>query len=167
MRQAPERRAASSSAPLLRLTIKYARTVTRHTRKTPEAISLPAKARLTRQRRAVLDTIGRSGGSFTAVELYDRARRREPCLSLATVYRTIDLLKRTDSLRPLTGSDRGEYIRCRPGHHHHLICLTCGSVEETELCAAPPAAELRKRHGFTPISHELDVYGTCAVCRVA
>jgi len=128
---------------------------------------LPAKARLTRQRRAVLDAIGRGGGSFTAVELYDLARRREPGLSLATVYRTIDLLKRTDAVRPLAGSERGEYVRCSPGHHHHLICLTCGSVEETELCAAPPEAELRERHGFTPSSHELDVYGTCAGCLAA
>jgi Fur family transcriptional regulator, ferric uptake regulator len=130
-------------------------------------MSLPAKARLTRQRRAVLEAIGGDGGSFTAVELYDRARAREPGLSLATVYRTIDLLKRTDAVRPLAGSERGEYVRCSPGHHHHLICLTCGSVEETKLCAAPPAAELQERHGFTAISHELDVYGTCAHCRAA
>jgi Fur family transcriptional regulator, ferric uptake regulator len=130
-------------------------------------MSLPAKARLTRQRRAVLEAIGGHGGSFTAVELYDRARAREPGLSLATVYRTIDLLKRTDAVRPLAGSERGEYVRCSPGHHHHLVCLTCGSVEETKLCAAPPAAELQERHGFTAISHELDVYGTCAHCRAA
>jgi Fur family ferric uptake transcriptional regulator len=128
---------------------------------------LPAKARGTRQRRAVLNAIARCEGSFTAVELYDLARKREPGLSLATVYRTIGLLKRTDAVRPLAGSERGEYIRCSPGHHHHLICLTCGSVEETELCAAPPEAELRERHGFTPISHEVDVYGTCAGCRAA
>jgi Fur family transcriptional regulator, ferric uptake regulator len=122
---------------------------------------------MTRQRRAVLAAIGGEHGSFTAVELYDRARKREPGLSLATVYRTIDLLRRTDAVRPLAGSEKGEYVRCSRGHHHHLICLACGSVEETALCAAPSAAELRRRHGFTPVSHELDVYGTCADCRAA
>jgi len=120
---------------------------------------------MTRQRRAVVEAI-RTGGdtSFTAVEVYDRARKLEAGVSLATVYRTIDLLKRTDAVRPLAGSERGEYVRCSPGHHHHLICVSCGSVEETELCAAPADEELRLRHGFTPSSHEVDVYGTCAAC---
>src|SRR5215208_4218696 len=134
---------------------------------THNELAIPALARMTRQRRAVVEAIRDGGRSFTAVEIYDRGRKLEPGLSLATVYRTIDLLKRTDAVRPLAGSERGEYVRCSPGHHHHLICLTCGSVEETELCAAPPEAELRQRHGFTPISHELDVYGTCAGCRAA
>ena len=35
------------------------------------------------------------------------------------------------------------YVRCRPEHHHHLVCTSCGAVEETELCAAPSEAELR------------------------
>jgi Fur family transcriptional regulator, ferric uptake regulator len=133
----------------------------------PEPVRLPPRARMTRQRGAVLEAIRRGPRSFTATELYDRARRREPTLGLATVYRTIELLRRSDAIRPLAGSSRAEYVRCSPGHHHHLICLSCGSVEETDLCAAPPAAELRRRHGFTPASHELDVFGTCADCRAA
>jgi Fur family ferric uptake transcriptional regulator len=136
-------------------------------RRKPDPIALPPHVRMTRQRSAVIDAIRAGRGGFTAVELYDAARRREPGLSLATVYRTIDLLRRADAVRPVAGSERGEYVRCSPGHHHHLICLTCGSVEETELCAAPPAAELRRRHGFTPSSHEVDVYGTCAACGAA
>ena len=130
-------------------------------------MAIPATARMTRQRRAVVEAIRSGGGSFTAVEIYDRARTLEADVSLATVYRTIDLLKRTDAVRPLAGSERGEYVCCSPGHHHHLICLSCGSVEETDLCAAPPEDELRRRHGFTPTSHELDVYGTCADCEAA
>jgi Fur family ferric uptake transcriptional regulator len=135
--------------------------------KTPDPVALPPRARLTPQRRAVLDAIRRGPRSFTVTELYDRARRREPALGLATVYRTLELLRRTDAVRPLAGSPRAEYVRCSPGHHHHLICLSCGSVEETELCAAPSDTQLRRRHGFAPESHELDVYGTCAECRSA
>ena len=133
----------------------------------PRSIELPPFARMTRQRRAVVDAIAGGRGSFTVVEVYDRARRREPGLGLATVYRTVELLRRTGAIRPLAGSDRAEYVRCSPGHHHHLVCLSCGSVEETELCAAPPAAELERRHGFAPETHEVDVYGTCAACRAA
>lgn len=128
---------------------------------------LPPRARLTPQRRAVLRAIARWRGSFTAVELYDRARKTEPTLGIATVYRTIDLLRRSGSVRPLAGAGKAAYVRCHPGHHHHLICLSCGSVEETDLCAAPSDAELRRRHGFSAEAHEIDVFGTCAECRAA
>lgn len=121
---------------------------------------LPADVRLTPQRRAVLDAVDALEGAFTVVEVFERARRREPSLGLATVYRTIDLLRDAGSVRPLAGG----YVRCHEGHHHHLVCTSCGSVEETELCGAPSPDVLRRRHGFRAESHELDVYGRCARC---
>ena len=127
-------------------------------------LSLPARARLTPQRRTVLDQIVDREGSFTAVDLFEAARRGSPQLGLATVYRTVELLRRTGSVRPLVGDARPAYVRCEPGHHHHLVCLRCGSVEETELCGAPSPTELRRLYGFRAEGHELDIYGTCARC---
>jgi Fur family ferric uptake transcriptional regulator len=117
----------------------------------------------------ILDAVAEWPGSFTVVELYDRVRRRRPRTGLATVYRTVELLRRSGSVRPLRGdtADRAAYVRCHPTHHHHLVCLSCGAVEETELCAAPPAAELRRRHGFAAEAHDVDFYGTCARCAAA
>ena len=127
-------------------------------------LTLPKDVRITPQRRAVLDAVAAQPGSFTVVQVYDRARRREPSIGLATVYRTVELLRSTGSIRPLAGAGEGAYVRCHPGHHHHLVCLSCGAIEETELCGAPSPATLARRHGFTAESHELDVYGTCQRC---
>ena len=127
-------------------------------------LALPQRTRLTPQRRALLDLIVEREGSFTVADLFGDARRRDSQLGLATVYRTVDLLRQTGSVRPLAGDARPAYVRCEPGHHHHLICLACGAVEETELCGAPSPAELRRRYGFLAEGHELDVYGTCADC---
>jgi Fur family transcriptional regulator, ferric uptake regulator len=127
-------------------------------------LSLPERTRLTPQRRAVLDLIADREGSFTAVEIFQAGRGKKSRLGLATVYRTVDLLRRTGSVKPLTGDARPAYVRCEPGHHHHLVCLACGAVEETDLCGAPSAAELERRYGFKAETHELDVYGTCASC---
>lgn len=129
-----------------------------------DAVSLPADLRLTPQRASVLAAIEAEPGAFTAVSIYDRARKSSPSLGLATVYRTLELLRAAGSVRSLAGGDGGVYVRCHPGHHHHLVCVACGSVEETELCGAPAPAVLRRRHGFRAESHELDVYGTCARC---
>ena len=136
------------------------------TEREPEyrGLRLPSRARLTPQRRALLDLIADREGSFTAVDLFQQARKRKPKLGLATVYRTVDLLRRTGSVRPLAGDARPAYVRCDPGHHHHLVCLSCGAVEETELCGAPSPAELRRRYGFQAEGHELDIYGTCGRC---
>ena len=105
-------------------------------------LKLPARARLTPQRRAVLDAIESSGGRFTAIELFERARRSHPRLGLATTYRTLELLRRTGSLHALSGDARPAYVRCSREHHHHLVCLSC----------------------FHAKSHELEIYGICRNC---
>jgi Fur family ferric uptake transcriptional regulator len=127
-------------------------------------LALPSRTRLTPQRRALLDLIAERDGSFTAADLFQAARRRNPRLGFATVYRTVDLLRRTGSVRPLAGDARPAYVRCEPGHHHHLVCLACGGVEETDLCGAPSSNELERRYGFHATAHELDIFGTCARC---
>jgi Fur family ferric uptake transcriptional regulator len=124
---------------------------------------LPPDARLTPQRCAVLDEIGSAHGTFTATELLERARLRHPRLGLATVYRTLELLRAAGDVRRVAGTT-ATYMRCAPGHHHHLVCVACGTVEETDLCAAPADAELERRHGFRAQAHEVEIYGTCARC---
>jgi Fe2+ or Zn2+ uptake regulation protein len=119
---------------------------------------------MTASRRAVVDAVRTHEGAFTVVEIFDVARETHPALGLATTYRTLELLRRAGSVHPLAGTGRASYVRCRPEHHHHLVCVKCGGVEETELCAAPSDAELRKRHGFRAQGHELDIYGVCKSC---
>jgi len=108
-------------------------------------LALPDGVRSTTQRLAVLRAVSESSGSFTVAELHDRARRFEPRLGLATTYRTVELLRSTGGFHPLLGEGRPTYVRCRPEHHHHLVCTSCGGVEETELCAAPSESELQRR----------------------
>ncbi|HET8608034.1 MAG TPA: Fur family transcriptional regulator [Gaiellaceae bacterium] len=126
---------------------------------------LPRGVRWTPQRRAVLAALTEADGPFTLVELHKRARAKAPRLGLATVYRTVELLRETESVRPLPTEGRSTYVRCHPGHHHHLVCRSCGSVQETDLCACPAPAELKRRHDFVPESHAADVYGLCGRCR--
>jgi Fur family ferric uptake transcriptional regulator len=127
-------------------------------------IALPPRTRMTPSRRAVLDAVEVRRGAFTVVEIFDTAREAHPALGLATTYRTIELLRRAGAVHPLAGAGRAAYVRCRPEHHHHLVCTACGGVEETDLCAAPSDDELRRRHGFRAQTHELDIYCVCSRC---
>ena len=129
-----------------------------------KGLRLPEGTRLTPQRRALLNTIAGWRGSFTVVEVFERTRRHSPRLGLATTYRTVDLLRRRGSVRALAGEERAAYVRCGPEHHHHLVCVTCGSVEETAGCPLPSSSELKRQYGFAARSHELEIYGTCRSC---
>jgi Fur family transcriptional regulator, ferric uptake regulator len=130
----------------------------------PSDPALPLGARLTPQRRAVLEALSFVSGRFTVGELHERARHLHDQLGLATTYRTLELLRETGAVRLLAAESGPGYIRCHPGHHHHLVCVDCGDVQETELCAAPPEDLLRARYGFVPESHDLDIYGRCRNC---
>jgi Fur family transcriptional regulator, ferric uptake regulator len=130
-----------------------------------KGLQLPDRVRLTSQRKVVLDAVADWKGSFTVADLYERARKRSPQLGLATTYRTVYLLRQSGSVRALAGDQVAAYVRCGPEHHHHLVCLSCGAVEDTEVCPLPTAAELERRYGFSPQSHELEIYGTCRSCR--
>ncbi len=125
---------------------------------------LPPGTRVTAQRRVLLELVDDWRGGFTVAELHARARQRDPRIGLATAYRTLELLRSTGSVQVVTVDGRPTYVRCHEGHHHHLVCTSCGSVEDTELCAAPPAEEIAQRHGFAAAAHELDIYGTCRRC---
>jgi Fur family ferric uptake transcriptional regulator len=129
-----------------------------------DELQLPTGIRATSQRLAVVRAVREATTSFTVAELHERARRLAPGLGLATTYRTIELLRSTGGVHPLLGEGGTAYVRCRPDHHHHLVCTTCGAVEETELCAAPSEADLRRAHGFRAAAHEVDIYGTCRSC---
>jgi Fur family ferric uptake transcriptional regulator len=127
-------------------------------------VGLPSEARATAQRRAIVDALESFDSTFTAAELHERARRASTSLGLATTYRTLELLRASGAVRSIPSMGGAVYIRCHPGHHHHLVCLRCGSVEDTDLCAAPTARELKRRYGFVPEAHEVEIYGTCARC---
>jgi Fur family ferric uptake transcriptional regulator len=115
----------------------------------------------TRQRRTLAELVASQRRAFTAEDLWGAARKAGSPLSLATVYRTLSLLECSEQVRRL---DRGRFIACEPGHHHHLVCVSCGAVEETELCSAPSLAEVRRRHGFVVQRHDADLYGRCERC---
>lgn len=131
-----------------------------------EAGSLPG-VRTTRQRTAVADVLSRVDGFRSAQDLHDLLRQDGASVGLTTVYRHLQALAdagQVDVLR--TGDGEAVYRRCpTESHHHHLVCRSCGrSVEvegpEVEAWAAAVAEE----HGFSDVSHTVEVFGSCASC---
>lgn len=125
--------------------------------------------RNTRQRAEIRAAVEALASFATAQEIHDRMRHDGSGVGLATVYRTLQGMAgagELDSIR--TPDGQVAYRTCSPGHHHHLICRSCGRTVEISL---PGIEELTrtiaKDHGFGEIDHELEFFGTCAACAQA
>ena len=123
-------------------------------------------ARPTRQRRAIDAVMGTFDDFRSAQEIHALLSGRGERVGLSTVYRALQSLADSgeiDSLR--TESGESIYRRCSATHHHHLVCRSCGATVEVE----GPAVErwttsMAAEHGFTDVSHTLEIFGTCARC---
>jgi len=102
-----------------------------------------AGRRITAQRRLVLDVISESREHLDAEGVYSRARKRDPKISLATVYRTLAVLK-TEGLveqRYLARTHEREYYEpVGAREHYHFTCRQCGQAVEFE---SPRVQEMR------------------------
>jgi Fur family ferric uptake transcriptional regulator len=121
--------------------------------------------RNTRQRDAILDTIDRAEGPLTTQGILERSRVALPQLGLATVYRTLALLK--DDGRILEVHLPGEEARFEPArrkHHHHFRCTRCERVLELDFCPVHLPAGTRLANGLRVQEHHLTLYGLCDRC---
>jgi Fur family ferric uptake transcriptional regulator len=122
--------------------------------------------RRTRQRTAVQEVLAELHEFRTAQQIHDELRRRGDSIGLTTVYRTLQSLSDAGELDALRNAD-GEtaYRRCSDGHHHHLVCRSCGrTVEVSGPAVERWANAVAAEHGFREVSHDLEIFGTCDSC---
>ncbi len=123
--------------------------------------------RVTNQRALIMEIIRQGGGHLDADEVYRRARDKQPRLSLSTVYRTLQTLKKVGLVEEVhIDETRHCYEMKSPTEHHHLVCLECGRVVEFQY----PIVRLVKRkvteaRDFEITGSEVRMTGYCPACR--
>ena len=119
-----------------------------------------AGLKMTGQRKTILKVLDESGDHPSVESVFERARKIDNTISIATVYRTLNLL---DEMHLIVRHDfNGNYSRYETNtdHHHHLIDLESGEViefqnEELEKLKEKIARDL----GFELVDHRLELYG--------
>lgn len=122
--------------------------------------------RKTRQRSAVEAVLTDRTEFRTAQQIHDELRASGDRIGLTTVYRTLQLMAEVSEVDAIR-TDDGEtaYRRCSRGHHHHLVCRSCGrTVEVMGPAVERWAQSVAADHQFRDVSHELEIFGTCADC---
>ena len=132
-------------------------------RKTLKASGL----RATNQRALVLDIIRKGEGHLDADEVYRRARTKQPTLSLSTVYRTLQALKKLGMIEELHFDETHHHYEMKPfSEHHHLVCLGCGQVIEFKYPLARNVKQtVAEAKDFEIVSTEVRMAGYCPDCK--
>ncbi|MBI4328265.1 MAG: transcriptional repressor [Chloroflexi bacterium] len=125
--------------------------------------------RLTPQRLMVLETIAGARGHVTAEEIGTQVRRTYPYIDIATIYRTLHLLKRLHLVTEIDpGGSSAQYELAGDGRHHHLICEGCGKTIDLPLAYLDNLHQsLRREFEFEADLDHFALRGRCSQCLAA
>ncbi len=127
--------------------------------------------RLTQGRRNTVEALAKMRGPRTAAEIHGQIGSTVP---LSSLYRSLSVLTDADVLSAHHGPDgviRFELAEWFTGHHHHLICTSCGAVIDVtptinqERVMEELVDEMALDAGFTVSGHRFEIEGTCRACR--
>lgn len=125
--------------------------------------------RYTKGRQRLVKVLARAGQPMTLPDIVGA----DPKMARSSAYRNLDVLLRCGVIRRInSGGDHAHFELAEPllGHHHHLICISCGNIEDVHLdsdiehLVHKNLDEIADRTGFTPTHHSLDLHGLCAHC---
>ena len=123
--------------------------------------------RITPQRIAILRILALSDGHPSVEQIHEEVKRDFPTTSLATVYKTVTLLKEMKEVLELGFPEwSNRYDGSKPYPHPHLICTKCRKIIDPDLESLEEMTkELTSETGFKITSHRLDFFGICPDCQ--
>jgi len=126
--------------------------------------------RYTPLRRALVATLAAAGRPLTMPEIL----ATNPAVPQSSAYRNVTALIDAGVVRRITGTDdhgRFELAESYSAHHHHLVCATCGKVDDIhasprlERALAEASRAAADTQGYEVMEHRFDVVGLCPDCR--
>lgn len=127
---------------------------------------MAATLRMTHQREIILQELSRCGTHPTADDLYEQVRKKLPRISLATVYRNLEILSEAGLIKKLEVSGRKKRFDWDLVEHNHISCIRCHRVDNIETTAAQIDATGSIQHkGYNLSGFRIEFFGICPECR--
>lgn len=120
--------------------------------------------KVTPQRQCIFRILHANPTHSTAEEIYAVAKRQMPTLSLKTVYETLHSLAALGQIQQIDLGTRSFLFDPDVDRHHHLVCSTCGRIQDVDLDLAPIAASAAEEHGYVLGQTEVILRGICPTC---
>jgi Fur family transcriptional regulator, ferric uptake regulator len=119
-------------------------------------------------RQALLELLDLQACARSAIEIEDSLRASRRPVARASIYRILDELERLHLVQKVqVGQDMARYepIRTGDGHHHHLVCDSCGTVMPfTDKGVEDAIRKLSRRLPMRVAEHEIVLHGACQAC---
>ena len=126
--------------------------------------------KLTKQRETILEfLLANQDKHLSCEEIYHEIHKSQKDLGQATVYRTLQIFTEVNITSKHDfddGKSRYEISSITDRHnHHHLICLSCGNIEEVKLDLMENLEKtISNKYNFTIVDHNVKIYGYCKKC---
>lgn len=121
--------------------------------------------RITPQRVAIVDHITHTNSHPSAEELHAAIRKKHPMVSLATVYKTLELLKKRGIVRELdfpTGARYDSNVE----EHVNLVCMKCGRIDDVdEASLGELESKVARNATYSILGGRFELYGYCSQCQ--
>lgn len=122
--------------------------------------------RMTNQREIILRELKKSKRHLSADELYDIVKKFMPRISLATVYRNLEILSETGVIRKLEISGRQKRFDFDVSDHDHIYCALCHKVDNLNIERKNVDSEqLGVGLGYSITGYRVEVIGICPECQ--
>jgi Fur family transcriptional regulator, peroxide stress response regulator len=123
--------------------------------------------RMTPQRLALIRLIAASEGHPSAANLFTSVKGQYPTMSLATVYKTLDLLKDLNEVIEINLHDVSHYDGNKPYSHPHIICTNCRKIIDGDMeeSLSKLVRQVEQNMKFKVQRHQLNFYGLCSECQ--
>lgn len=119
-----------------------------------------AGLKMTGPRKTILKVLGESADHPSVEAVYERAKAIDSSISIATVYRTLNMLDELDIVTRHEFNESFSRYETNMDHHHHLIDLESGEVIEFQNAALEELKEkIAREMGFELVDHRLELYG--------
>ncbi len=135
---------------------------------TPDSTTQNHRQRTTWQHLAVLKNLEENLDFRSAQQVHNGLEQSGQMVGLATVYRNLRVLEESGQVDAIvTSSGETLYRLCKDtGHHHHLLCQSCGDAREFSLDGLEQILnEIAAKHGYHLLEHNLELFGHCAGCQ--
>jgi Fur family peroxide stress response transcriptional regulator len=123
--------------------------------------------RITPQRVAIAEILANSCYHPRVEQIYSEVIKKFPTTSLATIYKTVALLKELGEVMEIGfGDESNRYDGKNPHPHPHIMCVKCKSISDPDLASLNEMSkELSEETGYKIVSHRLDFFGICPNCQ--
>ena len=120
----------------------------------------------TTQRIAICRFALHSRDHLTAQRIYNEVRRIHPTVSLATVYKTLQILTEHGLIQELDLPQSQARFDSYVEPHVNLVCIQCGNIQDfNDKTAQEMVERVTTQAEFTRTGQRLDIYGLCRTCR--